>query len=67
MNPAELIDKWCRAELTERSAAQEHFLGLCDLLDYPKPAAAAPLDDRQHQGRELPAQGEEEGGAPHPQ
>ena len=35
MNPAEFQDKWRRAELTERSAAQQHFLDLCELLDHP--------------------------------
>ena len=35
MNPAEFQDKWRRAELTERSAAQQHFLDLCELLDDP--------------------------------
>lgn len=37
MNVAELIAKWRRAELTERSATQQHFLDLCELLDHPKP------------------------------
>jgi len=36
MNPAEFIDKWKKTELTERSAAQQHFLDLCELLDHPK-------------------------------
>lgn len=35
MNPAEFIDKWRRSKLTESSAAQQHFLDLCDLLDHP--------------------------------
>jgi hypothetical protein len=34
--------KWRRAELTERSAAQQHFLDLCELLDHPKPAEVDP-------------------------
>jgi hypothetical protein len=42
MNPAEFQDKWRRAELTERSAAQQHFLDLCELLDHPKPADVDP-------------------------
>ena len=46
MNPAELIDKWRRAELTERSAAQQHFLDLCDLLDHLKPAEVDPTGER---------------------
>lgn len=42
MNVAELIDKWQKVELTERSASQQHFLDLCDLLDHPKPAEIDP-------------------------
>jgi type II restriction/modification system DNA methylase subunit YeeA len=42
MNVAELIEKWRKVELTERSAAQQHFLDLCDLLDHPKPAEVDP-------------------------
>src|SRR5438128_2370610 len=38
MTPQQFIAKWKRATLTERSAAQQHFLGLCDLLGQPKPA-----------------------------
>ncbi len=32
------ITKWQRSELTEKSAAQAHFLDLCELLDVPKPS-----------------------------
>lgn len=42
MTPQEFIAKWQRANLSERSAAQQHFLDLCDLLNQPKPAAADP-------------------------
>jgi hypothetical protein len=42
MTPQEFIAKWKRANLTERSAAQQHFLDLCELLGQPKPAAADP-------------------------
>ena len=42
MTPHEFIAKWQRANLTERSAYQQHFLDLCDLLGQPKPAAADP-------------------------
>jgi len=45
MNPAELQAKWRPSgsiELTERSAAQQHFLDLCELLDHPKPADVDP-------------------------
>lgn len=45
MTPAEFIAKWSRTELTERSAAQQHFLDLCDLLDHPKPAAHDPTGE----------------------
>src|SRR5437016_3949690 len=42
MTPQEFIAKWQRANLSERSAAQQHFLDLCELLGQPKPAAADP-------------------------
>lgn len=42
MTPQEFIAKWQRANLSERSACQQHFLDLCDLLGQPKPAAADP-------------------------
>ncbi len=38
MSPDEFIAKWHGTTRTERSAAQEHFLDLCDLLGVPKPA-----------------------------
>jgi hypothetical protein len=38
MSPEEFIAKWRGTTRTERSAAQEHFLDLCDLLGVPKPA-----------------------------
>lgn len=39
------IDKWSRAELKERSASQEHFLDLCELLGEKKPAEADPTGE----------------------
>jgi hypothetical protein len=42
MTPPQFIAKWQKANLSERSAAQQHFLDLCDLLGQPKPAAADP-------------------------
>lgn len=42
MTPQEFIAKWHRSNLSERSACQQHFLDLCDLLGQPKPAAADP-------------------------
>jgi len=42
MTPQEFITKWKRANLSERSACQQHFLDLCDVLGQPKPAAADP-------------------------
>jgi type II restriction/modification system DNA methylase subunit YeeA len=43
MNTADFVRKWRAAELTERSAAQQHFLDLCAVLDHPTPAAADPI------------------------
>ncbi len=40
--PQKFIAKWQRVTLSERSACQQHFLDLCDLLGEPKPAAADP-------------------------
>ena len=37
MTPGEFIAKWRASELKERSAAQEHFIDLCRLLDEPTP------------------------------
>jgi type II restriction/modification system DNA methylase subunit YeeA len=42
MTPQEFIAKWQQVELSERSACQQHFLDLCELLGQPKPAAADP-------------------------
>ena len=45
MTIAEFIAKWRKAELKERSAAQEHFLDLCHVFDHPTPAAADPTGE----------------------
>ena len=42
VTPDQFITKWRDANLKERSAAQEHFLDLCRLLDEPTPAEADP-------------------------
>jgi len=42
VTPQQFIAKWKKAQLSERSAAQQHFLDLCELLGQPKPAAADP-------------------------
>ncbi len=39
------IRKWSAVELKERSAAQEHFIDLCRVLDEPTPAQADPNGD----------------------
>jgi hypothetical protein len=39
------IRKWLANELKERSAAQEHFIDLCGVLDEPTPAEADPSGD----------------------
>ncbi len=45
MNVNDFIAKWKRAELKERSAAQEHFIDLCRLVDHPTPAEADPAGE----------------------
>jgi hypothetical protein len=42
MTPQQFIAKWQQVNLSERSACQQHFLDLCDLLNQPKPAEAEP-------------------------
>ena len=36
----DFIQRWESATLSERSAAQQHFTNLCDVLGQPTPAAA---------------------------
>ena len=45
MTTHEFIAKWRVSELKESSAAQEHFIDLCRLLDEPTPAEADPTGD----------------------
>ena len=42
MTPELFVEKWEASELKERSAAQEHFIGLCHLLEEATPADADP-------------------------
>jgi hypothetical protein len=42
VTPQQFIAKWQATSLSERSACQQHFLDLCDLLGQDKPAAADP-------------------------
>lgn len=46
MNVTEFVAKWSKVELTERSASQQHFLDLCEVLDHPKPAQDDPTGER---------------------
>jgi hypothetical protein len=39
------IAKWRNVQLTERSASQQHFLDLCEVLEHPKPAEADPAGE----------------------
>ena len=36
----EFVQKWSKAQLSERAASQEHFIDLCHLLEQPTPAEA---------------------------
>jgi hypothetical protein len=42
MTPEQFIEKWSRAERTERQAAQEHFIDLCRVLGEPTPNEGDP-------------------------
>jgi hypothetical protein len=46
MTPQQFIQKWKRHALTERAAAQPHFLDLCTLLGHPHPVSADPTGER---------------------
>jgi hypothetical protein len=43
MTPEEFIDRWRGSTRSERSAAQQHFLDLCDLLGVDRPGTADPF------------------------
>ena len=45
LNVSEFIIKWKKAELKERSAAQEHFIDLCRLVNHATPAEADPTGE----------------------
>ena len=45
MTIQEFIAKWRKVELKERSAAQEHFIDLCNVFGHPTPAAADPTGE----------------------
>jgi type II restriction/modification system DNA methylase subunit YeeA len=42
---AEFVTRWKASTLTERAAAQSHFIDLCDVLHQPHPAAADQTGD----------------------
>ena len=45
MTVADFIAKWRKVELKERSAAQEHFIDLCNVFGHPTPAFADPTGE----------------------
>jgi type II restriction/modification system DNA methylase subunit YeeA len=45
MTPQEFVRKWKAVELSERSAAQSHFLDLCSVFEHPTPTAADPTGE----------------------
>lgn len=46
MTPQEFIRKWKAVDLTERSAAQSHFIDLCTLFEHPTPTDDDPTGER---------------------
>lgn len=38
--PEAFVEKWSKAQLSERAASQEHFIDLCHLIGQPTPASA---------------------------
>ena len=45
MTPQEFVAKWKKADLSERSACQQHFLDLCEMLGQAKPAEVDPTGE----------------------
>ncbi len=45
MTPIAFIKKWRPVALTERQAAQEHFIDLCRLVGHPTPIEADPTGE----------------------
>jgi len=45
MTPQQFIAKWKQTDLSERSACQQHFLDLCEMLGQPKPTGADPTGE----------------------
>jgi len=45
MTGMQFVAKWQKVQLTERSASQQHFLDLCELVEHPKPAEADPTGE----------------------
>ena len=45
MTPQDFVAKWKKAGLSQRSACQQHFLDLCELLGQPKPAEVDPTGE----------------------
>lgn len=45
MTVQDFIAKWRQVELKERSAAQEHFIDLCNMFEHPTPAMADPTGE----------------------
>lgn len=44
MTPEEFISTWRNSDLNEKSGAQMHFNGLCDVLGVPKPSGTSLMD-----------------------
>jgi hypothetical protein len=57
LNVGKFITKWKKADLKERSAAQEHFIDLCSLVGHPTPAEADPTGETFCFEKDAPKQG----------
>jgi len=55
MTPQEFIAKWKKAQLSERSAAQQHFLDLCELLGQPNGCEERTIVELKHLDAHLPS------------
>ncbi|MCK6624029.1 MAG: hypothetical protein L6R45_02510 [Anaerolineae bacterium] len=46
LTPQEFVAKWKASTLKEKSAAQEHFINLCQLVGHATPAEADPTGEK---------------------
>src|SRR3954470_2189166 len=62
LTPQAFAERWSKSKISERSAAQQHFLDLCRLLGQPTPAEADPEGNFYTFEKRVQKTGDEAGG-----